>query len=155
MARVGTDIVGVDRVADLVAKGGAHFLRRWYTADEIKYCESKAHPEQHFAARLAAKESVLKVLRCSWDGPPQWRAIEVVHDDAGGPALRLSGEMAERAEAAGVEAMHLSLSHCTEYATATVVAETRAQGAVTAAHPTQVGPAISGMSATNCGVRCR
>lgn len=125
VSAVGTDIVGVERVARLIAKGGDDFLRRWFTRGEIAYCTEKAHPEQHFAARLAAKESVLKALRCTWDGPPQWRFIEVVCDD-GVPALKLSGAIAERAQAAGVEAILVSLSHCTEYATAAVVAETGA-----------------------------
>lgn len=38
------------------------FLSRIFTQQEIDYCLSKAHPPQHFAARYAVKEAVLKAL---------------------------------------------------------------------------------------------
>lgn len=118
---VGTDIVSVPRIARLMA--GQGFLQRCFTPGEIAYCSGKARPEQHFAARFAAKEAVLKVLRCPWDGPPQWRCAEVVCDDTGAPGIVLTGRLLERARSCDVRAVSVSLSHCTDYATATAVIE--------------------------------
>jgi holo-[acyl-carrier protein] synthase len=119
----GTDIVGVARVARLIDAGGQDFLRRWFTPAEIAYCSAKARPTLHFAARLAAKEAVVKALRVSWDGPLPWRDIEITHDERGAPRVRLSGRILRSADCEDVRAIDVSLSHCEEYATATAVAD--------------------------------
>ena len=118
----GTDIVSVARVDNLIAHHGPRFIERWFTPAEIEYCELKARPGQHFAARLAAKEAVVKALRSPWQGPLPWRRIEILHDECGAPVARLSGAVAEEANRLGIGAVQISLSHCEEYATAVAVA---------------------------------
>ncbi len=118
---VGTDIVEVSRVTALMRDRGAAFLERWFTAGEIEYCSSKASPPQHFAARYAAKEAVLKALPVAWNGPLPWRSIEIVNDPHGVPSVRLSGAILDAATRAGVDEISVSLSHCIEYATAVAV----------------------------------
>ena len=120
---VGTDIVEVDRVSRLIYEGQERFLKRWFSEEEIRYCQAKARPELHFAARLAAKEAVFKALRSQWVGPVPWRDIEVGHNDEGAPVAVLRGTVLDKAQTAGVVALHLSISHCNSFATATVVAE--------------------------------
>lgn len=120
----GIDIVSVARIADLIDRQGRQFLERWFTAAEIEYCNGKAVPSRHFAARFAAKEAVAKVLPGDWDGPLPWRAIEIVSDRRGAPSVRLSGTVAEIAAQAGVVGIGVSLSHCDEYATALAFATT-------------------------------
>ena len=119
----GTDIVQVARIARLIDERGSAFLERWFTPAEIAYCLEKARPSLHFAARLAAKEAVVKALRVPWDGPIPWGSIEITHDDHGAPGVRLSGRILETAEREDVRAIEVSLSHCEEYATATAIAE--------------------------------
>ncbi|MET0739058.1 MAG: holo-ACP synthase [Acidimicrobiales bacterium] len=121
----GTDIVPVRRVADLIARGGDRFLERWFTAAEIAYCSSKAVPALHFAARLAAKEAVVKALRSPGDGPVPWSSIEIGHDDAGAPTVRLAGRVLAVAVRHGVGPIHVSLSHCDDFAVAVAVADAR------------------------------
>jgi holo-[acyl-carrier protein] synthase len=118
----GTDIVSVARVQRLIERGGPLFLDRWFTADEIAYCSRMAHPALHFAARLAAKEAVVKSLGGPGDDPVPWRSIEVCRDDSGAPSVRLSGRVRESADALGVREISVSLSHCQEFATAMAVA---------------------------------
>lgn len=118
---VGTDIVAVDRLASLIRDRGEQFVQRWFTRDEIAYCQSKAHPAIHLAARLAAKEAVAKALRSPWNGPPPWRDIEVTIDANGVPGVRLQGEVEQIATGLGIRAIRVSLSHCQTYATATAV----------------------------------
>jgi len=124
IAGTGTDIVSVERISKLVRDHGDDFLERWFTPLEISYCRGKARPELHFAARIAAKEAVLKALRSPWDGPMRWRSIEIANDAAGAPEVRISGSLRDDAERAGISVIHVSLSHCDGYATAMAVAET-------------------------------
>jgi holo-[acyl-carrier protein] synthase len=115
---LGTDIVAVGRIEALIRDRGAAFLERWFTAHEIGYCSSKAVPSRHFAARLAAKEAVVKALPMAWDGPLPWRYIEIVNDGYGAPSVSLSGAVLDAADRAGVGEIKVSLSHCDTYATA-------------------------------------
>jgi holo-[acyl-carrier protein] synthase len=114
----GIDIVSVSRIARLVDRGGPRFVQRWFTPVEIAYCTGKAVPSRHFAARMAAKEAVVKALPVVWDGALPWRWIEVVNGAGGRPQVRLHGELQEAAQRAGVEDIRVSMSHCDEYATA-------------------------------------
>lgn len=117
-SEVGTDIVAVGRIAALVRDRNSAFLKRWFTVREIDYCSGKAVPSRHLAARLAAKEAVVKALPIAWDGPLPWRSIEIVNDPRGAPSVRLSGTVLDAATKAGVGEIKVSLSHCEEYATA-------------------------------------
>ncbi len=117
---IGTDIVAVHRLTDLVGARGQGFVRRWFTETEAAYCLGKAHPARHLAARLAAKEAVAKALRLDLERPVPWRDIEVVLD-RGVPGIRLHGELADRVPASVV--WHVSLSHSDDNAVASVVLE--------------------------------
>ena len=122
----GTDIVSVARIAALVSAGGDRFLRRWFTEDEIAYCTARARPELHLAARMAAKEAVLKALRPARDAPLAWRSIEIGRDADGAPHVSLDGDVRALAERRGAGPIHVSLSHCDEYAVAVAVADAAA-----------------------------
>lgn len=119
----GTDIVSVSRIAALVRSAGDRFLQRWFTEDEIAYCTSRARPELHLAARMAAKEAVLKALRPTGDAPLAWRSIEIGRDVDGAPSVRLDGSVRVLAQRRGAGPIHVSLSHCDEYAVAVAVAD--------------------------------
>jgi holo-[acyl-carrier protein] synthase len=125
----GTDIVSVSRVGALIDARGSAFLERWFTPQEIDYCTAKAVPSRHFAARLAAKEAVVKALPLPWDGPLPWRSIEIVAGERGAPSVRLSGRVREDAARAGVGHIAISLSHSDEYATAIALTSRTGGGA--------------------------
>jgi holo-[acyl-carrier protein] synthase len=119
----GIDIISVARVGAMVDSGGGAFLERWFSPEEIAYCSAKAKPRLHFAARLAAKEATAKALRLEWEAAPAWRDISVRSQGSGAPFLVLAGAALEAARVLGVEALHISLSHADEYATASVILE--------------------------------
>ena len=58
----GIDIAEVPRIRQSIARFGDRFLRRIYTAGEIRYCDSKANRVERYAARFAAKEAAMKAL---------------------------------------------------------------------------------------------
>ena len=54
----GTDIIEIERIKESIENLGENFLKKIYTENEIKYCESKKNMKyQHYAARFAAKEA--------------------------------------------------------------------------------------------------
>lgn len=119
---IGIDLVDVARVRRLTDRAGSSFSMRWFTDEENTYCASKAHPAEHLAARLAAKEAVVKALRLPWDGPIPYRCVEIVTRADGAPSVRLSGRVRRAAQALGFELVEVSLSHGAGYATAMAIA---------------------------------
>ncbi len=126
--QAGIDIVPVARIDKLIRERGDGFLRRWFTAAEIEYCNRKAVPSRHFAARFAAKEAVAKVVPGTWDGPLPWASIEITHNEFGAPAVQLYGSILAVAATRGIRDIQVSLSHCDEYATAIAIASVRQDG---------------------------
>src|SRR5579859_2444181 len=109
--RVGTDLCSVDDVADSVERFGDRYLQRVYTDHELEYCSSDpARSAERLAARFAAKEATVKVLRPT-DARPDWRTIEVRRDPAGWCELALTGSAARLAREADIGALALSMSH--------------------------------------------
>ena len=62
MISIGTDIVKVSRIKDLLTTKKENFLNKVFTAEEISYCNSHSNPEIHFSGKYAAKEAVKKAL---------------------------------------------------------------------------------------------
>jgi holo-[acyl-carrier protein] synthase len=118
---VGVDLTPVSRIERAMAAHPERLEARLFTDGERAYCRARAHAGQHFAARFAAKEALLKAL-----GVPEglrWHELEVVANGDGAPAFRLSGNAAAAAARAGVRRLHLSLTHADDSAVAFVVAE--------------------------------
>jgi holo-[acyl-carrier protein] synthase len=121
---VGTDIIEVSRVAESIARFGDRYISKIYTRDEASYCAAAgSYAPMHFAARFAAKEAAMKVLRPAKGASMNWRAIEVIRSAGGWCDLRLHGALRTMARRAGLSAFAVSLSHEERYATAVVVAE--------------------------------
>ncbi len=118
----GTDLIDVERVAERVGRDNG-FRELVFSAAEIAYCDTKAQPFQHYAARFAAKESFLKAIGRGWESGLQLNEIEIINDEKGRPGMRLSGETAVSVYPLGIKKIHVSLSHLKTYATAIVILE--------------------------------
>ncbi len=80
MIRNGADVEHVERFANRDAK----MIREIFTPSEIAYCESCAHPEQHFCGIYCAKEALSKAI--SGIVPEMhYRDFCVAHDQNGRP----------------------------------------------------------------------
>ena len=124
--RVGVDLVRVADVAASLARFGDRYAARVYTPDECAYCRAdSSQSAQRFAARFAAKEATLKVLRPAADDGVAWQSIEVRQLTEGACEVHLHGEALSLARRVGVAELSVSMSHEQEYATATVVARLR------------------------------
>ena len=117
----GVDILSVERMARALTNHPGRMEPRLFTERERAYCAARARPEEHLAARFAAKEALLKALHVPKG--LSWHELEVVNDEAGAPRFELHGEAARAVQAMGVAAVHLSLSHSDGHAIAMVVVE--------------------------------
>ncbi len=119
----GVDIVEVARINRLLEKHSPRFEKKVFTPGEILYCQSKADPGSHFAARFAAKEAVMKCLGTGMDQGIAFNDIEVTHEDTGQPAIQLHGKGKELFTRLKIKTIHISLSHEKNYAIAQAIAE--------------------------------
>jgi len=120
---LGTDIVEVERINDLLAKYGQRFLDRIFTAVEQEVCLGAANRGQRLAARFAAKESIMKALGTGWAQGVRFKDIEIPSSEKQRPQVQLRGAAAERARKLGGTSWHLSLTHIDRLAVAFVILE--------------------------------
>jgi len=116
---LGIDLVATARIEKLLGRYPERFADKVFTAAERAYCGARARPAEHYGARFAAKEAVLKAL-----GVPlglSWHDMEV--SGGGAPVLTLSGAAARAAAGLGATRWHVSLTHGDGYASAVVVME--------------------------------
>jgi holo-[acyl-carrier protein] synthase len=120
--RVGADIATVGEVSESIARFGGRYLRRIYTEHEIASCTGPPPAAAaSLAARFAAKEATIKVLR-PVGHQPDWRSMEVRRDPGGWCSMSLSGHAAVLADEAGIAELAVSLTHEGGLAAAVVVA---------------------------------
>ena len=116
--KCGTDIIEIDRIKESIESLGNRFLQKVFTEREIQYCESKkAQKYQHYAARFAAKEAVLKAISQLLENKfdIEWKEIEVLNDEEGRPFVNLLKKDIH------IDEIDISISHCKTYAVASVV----------------------------------
>ncbi|WP_298738214.1 holo-ACP synthase [uncultured Chitinophaga sp.] len=120
---IGTDIVEVERVAGKIRKANG-FRELVFTPHEIAYCEQQAASYEHYAARFAAKEALLKALGTGWgNGGVHFNEIEIRNDAAGKPELHLTGNAVSRYDQLNIKQILVSLSHVASTAVAMVIIE--------------------------------
>jgi holo-[acyl-carrier protein] synthase len=118
----GIDIIEVDRIAVRVGRDNG-FKELVFSKDEMIYCDAKASPFEHYAARFAAKEAFLKAVGRGWDSGLQWNEIIITNETNGKPELRITGTTEKMLVPLGIRIIHVSLSHLKSMATAIVILE--------------------------------
>src|ERR1700681_3823470 len=120
--RVGTDLTTVSEVSESIARFGDRYVHRLYTEHEIASCSANGELlAAGLAARFAAKEATIKVLRPA-GARPDWRSIEVRRHPDGWCDLNLTGLAAQLADQQGIDDFAVSLTHEGGTAGAVVVA---------------------------------
>lgn len=120
--KTGIDVIEVKRIQDNIEKLGDRFLKRIYTEEEIRYCESRnVQKFQSYSARFCAKEAVFKAVSGLIDNKFEikWKEIEVLNDESGRPYIRLNGKLKEFL--GDKICIDVSLSHVEETAVASAV----------------------------------
>jgi len=118
---LGTEIVECTRVRAMIEEHGERFLARVYTAEEIRWCQSRKNATEHYAAIWAAKEAVFKCLRVAGRTGAPWAQVEIeFRDDT--PSAKIRGALRERMGDAGIGSIAVSTAFTRHYATATAIA---------------------------------
>lgn len=117
----GIDIVEVFRMRDAIEKWGDSFLTKVFTDKEIRYSSSKRFAPQHFAARFAAKEAVVKAFGVARRFPLNWTDIEIFNDEEGKPVISFNNDAAKLRKRKKVGEVVVSMSHSKNYAVASVI----------------------------------
>lgn len=118
---LGTDIVEVSRISNMIERHGDSFVNRIFTPGEVAYCRQRKFSAEPFAGRWAAKEAVMKALGTGFIQGTHFQEIEVVTEESGRPRVVLHGSTADLAKELGIDEILVTMSHCREYATATAI----------------------------------
>jgi holo-[acyl-carrier protein] synthase len=119
----GIDIAEVERIASSIERFGRRFLERVFTADEIRYCESKANKSERYAGRFAAKEAAMKAIGTGWSRGVTWQDVEVRRAPGGRPTIVFHNRAGEFFHRLGATRAHLSITHTKDSAMAQVILE--------------------------------
>jgi len=121
IAGTGIDIVEISRMKEAVEKWGENFLTKIFTPREIRYSNSKRFSSQHFAARFAAKEAVIKAFGEPSKHPINWTDIEVLNDKEGKPVIEFHNGALKLKKKKKIKEVIISLSHSKEHAVANAI----------------------------------
>jgi holo-[acyl-carrier protein] synthase len=114
----GIDMIAVERIERAIRRHGDRFYRRFFTEQEIAFCEGQA---ARLAGRFAVKEAVAKAMGTGI-GDFRWTDVEVVCDGRGKPELVLHNRAQEIALKQGLSIWSISLSHTESHAVGLAVA---------------------------------
>jgi holo-[acyl-carrier protein] synthase len=117
----GVDIVEISRMEEAIEKWGEAFLAKLFTPREIAYSNSKRFSHQHFAARFAAKEAVIKAFGDPRKHPLSWTEIEVLNDKEGKPTIEFHRGALAVKNKKKISEVIVSLSHSKDYAIANAI----------------------------------
>ena len=121
---IGTDIVNIQRMENLIKKNENKFKNRVFSKKEILHCKKRKNPIPFFAKRFAAKEALSKALGTGIRKGINFKDIEIYNDKLGKPSIKLTGTTAKflkKKLKTKKYSIYLSLSDDKPWAQATVI----------------------------------
>jgi len=112
----GIDIIEIERIQKAIDRWGDNFLAHVFTDEEISYAKKRKFPTQHFAARFAAKEAVLKAF--GDNAHINWKDIQIKNEKSGRPNCTYIGPDFK-------DKILISISHTENYAVANAIITTK------------------------------
>ena len=88
---IGSDIVDIRRIEQVLEHHGERFARRVFTETERARADARANRAATYAKRFAAKEACAKALGTGIGGGVFWRDLGVVNLASGRPTMQLAG----------------------------------------------------------------
>lgn len=125
---IGTDIVHIPRIEQMLDKYGVRFEEKIFTPREreLAHSRSKDQMAATYAKRWAAKEAFFKALGSGLRDNMSWQDVQISLDKQGRPSLTVGGEaknkLARLMQTSGYAPdLHVSLSDDPPFAQAFVV----------------------------------
>lgn len=120
---VGTDLVEIARIEQVLSKTDFAFIKRVLTEAERGEFEQLNFPERFVAKRWAAKEAIAKALGTGIAQGVSFQDLHIDHDSYGKPLVRLTGRALEISNELCINNWSLSISDEKHYAVAFAIAE--------------------------------
>jgi holo-[acyl-carrier protein] synthase len=102
---VGSDLIDIRRIEQVLERYGERFIARIFTPTERAKSERRANRAASYAKRYAAKEACAKALGTGFRQGVFWRDLGVVNLPSGKPTMMLTGGALRRLEAMTPEGM--------------------------------------------------
>lgn len=118
---VGTDIIEISRIEQVLERQGKRFIERILTASEQQLFEQRGNPVRFLANRFAAKEATAKALGTGIARGISFQMIEVLPNEFGAPTLKLFEEARKKMHLLGCSNAKISLSDEKHYCVATAI----------------------------------
>ena len=120
---IGSDIIDVRRVENIIKIYGKKFKNRCFTKNEIQRSEKRINNVNSYAKRYAAKEACAKALGIGLARDVSWKNISVKNNIFGKPSIILTGKALKRLNQLSVKkcSIVVSLSDEKKYAIANVI----------------------------------
>ena len=117
---IGTDIVEIKRIADVLERQGDKFIQRILTESEILEYQARGDSVPFLAKRFAAKEAIAKALGTGIGRGISFQHMIVSNDSEGAPQVELQASAAERLKQIGASKILISLADEKQFALAYV-----------------------------------
>jgi holo-[acyl-carrier protein] synthase len=88
---IGSDLIDIRRIEDVLARHGERFITRVFTPVEQAKAERRQQRVATYAKRFAAKEACAKALGTGMRKGVFWRDMGVINLPGGRPTLQLTG----------------------------------------------------------------
>ncbi len=118
---IGTDIVEIARIADLLERQGERFVERILSPSEKLKYQSHSNGVAFVAKRFAAKEAIAKALGTGIGHGVSFQDMVIGNDSKGAPFVELANGAAEVMRERGGQKMLISLADERHYALAYAV----------------------------------
>lgn len=118
---IGTDLVHIPRIAEMLNKYGDKAAQRILDVIEFEQFQKNQQPAAFLAKRFAAKEATAKALGTGFRDGLSLQHIAVRNDSLGKPELVFNDYAEQLLSAKNIQTAMLSLSDDGDYATAYVV----------------------------------
>lgn len=106
-----------------VYAGDNGWLARCFLDTELKTLDEVTNNTATIAGRFCLKEAVLKALGTGQGAGISFRDVEIRHETSGQPRVCLQNGAKRIADALGVTAWHVSISHSAHWVVASAIAE--------------------------------
>ena len=120
---IGSDIIDVRRIQNVIDKYGEKFKKKCFTKVEIQRSEKRYNIINSYAKRYAAKEACAKALGTGLARGVFWKDISVENNIFGKPSIILTGKAQKRLNQLSNNKclIEVSLSDEKDYAIANVI----------------------------------
>lgn len=118
---IGTDIVNISRIEQVLARQGERFLSRILTLSEQEEYHRRGAPVKFLANRFAGKEAIAKALGTGIARGVTFQGIEILPDEHGAPCAQLYGVALDKQQTLGAARVCISLADEKDYVVAFAV----------------------------------